>query len=319
MRFVAACRRCGPGAVERPSEMLSSTSTDATPRLFLSRSRTPERSLFRGLLDGRSAAEGFNSPAGLHRRPWLERLRRALQEDLFVLHFQPIVSLADGRVSHYEALLRLADEPHGRLVAPGRFLPAAERYGLVRDIDRMVLAKVAALLGAERGAREVSIAMNVSALSVTDGAMLAHLERQLARHRVDPAQLVIEVTETAAISDMAVAKAFCTGVQALGCAVALDDFGAGFGSFQYLKHLPFSYLKIDGDFIRGLPGSRTDQLVVKALVGVVRGLGRRTIAEFVGDETTMNMLRDFGVDYAQGFEVGRPHPVLPAEVWSELL
>jgi len=125
---------------------------------------------------------------------------------------------------------------------------------------------------------------------------------------------VIELTETAAISDMARAKAFCAGVQALGCAVALDDFGAGFGSFQYLKHLPFNYLKIDGEFIRGLTRSRTDQLVVKALVAVVQGLGRETIAEFVGDSATMSMLRGFGVDYAQGYEVGRPQPALPLAV-----
>jgi EAL domain-containing protein (putative c-di-GMP-specific phosphodiesterase class I) len=101
-------------------------------------------------------------------------------------------------------------------------------------------------------------------------------------------------------------------VQALGCAVALDDFGSGFGSFQYLKHLPFDFLKIDGDFIRALPDSPTDQLVVKALVDVVAGMGRRTIAEFVGDATTLTMLRDYGVDYAQGYEVGRPAPSLPA-------
>ena len=126
----------------------------------------------------------------------------------------------------------------------------------------------------------------------------------------DPSLLVIEVTETAAISDMDSAKAFCGGVLALGCEVALDDFGVGFGSFQYLKHLPFSYLKIDGDFIRGLPSSRTDQLVVRALAGVVRGMGRRTIAEFVGDEPTMEMLRDYKVDYAQGFQVGRPAPLI---------
>jgi EAL domain-containing protein (putative c-di-GMP-specific phosphodiesterase class I) len=122
---------------------------------------------------------------------------------------------------------------------------------------------------------------------------------------------VIEVTETASISDMERAKAFCAGVQALGCAVALDDFGAGFGSFHYLKHLPFRYLKIDGDFIRGLPDSPNDQLVVKALVGVVRGMGRRTIAEFVADEPTLRLLGDFGVDYAQGFQVGRPRPFMP--------
>jgi EAL domain-containing protein (putative c-di-GMP-specific phosphodiesterase class I) len=292
------------------AEMLSSTTTHATPRLVLRRAPAPEQSRYRSLAE-RPAPDRICSPAGLHRRPWLGRLRRALTEDLFVLHYQPIVSLQDGRVSHYEALVRLADQPDGSLVAPGRFLPAAERYGLIRDIDRMVLGKVAALLARETGEGGVRIAMNVSALSVSDGEMLGHIEHGLALHDVDPARLVVEVTETAAISDMRRASAFCEGVQALGCAVALDDFGTGFGSFHYLKRLPFSYLKIDGDFIRGLLRSQTDQLVVKALVGVARGLGRHTIAEFVGDRPTMVMLRSFGVDFAQGYEIGRPHPALP--------
>ena len=290
--------------------MLSTTSTHAAPRVSIRSPRSPAYVGYRDLLEGGALAEQFCSPAGWNRRPWLERLRRALTDDLFVLHFQPIVSLDDGLISHHEALLRLADEP-GELIAPGSFLPAAERYGLIRDIDRMVLEKVSVLLGAQDGPEGVSIAMNLSALSVTDPAMLVHLERRLTHHGVDPSRLVIEVTETAAISDMGAARDFCAGVLALGCAVALDDFGAGFGSFQYLKHLPFSYLKIDGDFIRLLPVSRTDQLVVRALAGVVRGMGRRTIAEFVGDEMTMSMLRSYGVDYAQGFEVGRPSPHLP--------
>jgi EAL domain-containing protein (putative c-di-GMP-specific phosphodiesterase class I) len=291
--------------------MLTSTIARATPRLFLREPPRPAHNRYRGLPDSHALAGRLSSPAGLHRRPWLQRLRRALSEDLFVLHYQPIVSLADGTVSHHEALLRLADVADGQLVAPGRFLPAAERYGLIREIDRMVIEKVAALLGGEHGE---SVAVNLSALSVTDGGMLAHIERRLALHGVDPAQLVIEVTETAAISDMERAKAFCAGVQALGCTVALDDFGAGFGSFQYLKHLPFHYLKIDGDFIRGLTCSPNDQLVVKALVGVARGMGRQTIAEFVGDEPTLELLRSYGVDYAQGFEVGRPRPVFPLAV-----
>ncbi len=290
--------------------MLSSTTPDATPRVFLGRPAAASGAS-PGLVDARALSEGFCSPAGLHRRPWLERLRRALDGGQFVLHFQPIVALSDRRVSHHEALLRLADEPDGRLVAPGRFLPAAERYGLVRDIDRMVIDEVAALLAAEPdpGTR---IAVNVSALSVTDATMLAYIERRLRWHGVEPSQLVIEITETAAISDMDSARIFCAGVLSLGCDLALDDFGAGFGSFQYLKHLPFSYLKIDGDFIRRLPVSRTDQLVVRALAGVVRGMGAHTIAEFVGDETTIAMLRSYGVDYAQGFAVGRPQPTLLA-------
>jgi EAL domain-containing protein (putative c-di-GMP-specific phosphodiesterase class I) len=294
--------------------MLTSTSARATSRLFLQEPAPPVHNRYRGLADPRSRLGGPSSPAGLHRRPWLARLRRALADDLFVLHYQPIVSLADGRVSHHEALLRLADVSDGRLVAPGSFLPAAERYGLIREIDRMVLDKVTDLLGGERDRR--AIAVNLSAVSVTDGGMLAHIERRLELCEVDPARLVIEITETAAISDMNRAKAFCTGVQTLGCAVALDDFGAGFGSFQYLKHLPFRYLKIDGDFIRALPDSPNDQLVVKALVGLARGMGRSTIAEFVGDEATLALLRDYGVNYAQGFQVGRPRPVMPADLHS---
>jgi EAL domain-containing protein (putative c-di-GMP-specific phosphodiesterase class I) len=263
---------------------------------------------YRGAGGRPSGADGYSSQAGLHRRPWLQRLRRALENDLFVLHYQPIVSLLDGGVCHYEALVRLADEPHGRLVGPGSFLPAAERYGLVREIDRLVLGKVLALLAEDQGERGASVAINVSTLSVTDGAMLNHIERGLARRGVDPSRLIVEVTETAAISDMGRARAFCEGVQARGCGVALDDFGSGFGSFQYLKNLPFDFLKIDGDFIRGLPVSRTDQLVVKALADVVRGMGRQTIAEFVGDGATLALLHDYGVDYAQGFAVGRPAP-----------
>src|SRR5271165_4653946 len=301
--------------------MLSSTSSDARPRVFLHGGPAARPGAGPGLLATGSLEDDFCSAAGLHRRPWLERLRRALARGSFVLHFQPIVSLADGRVSHYEALLRLADEADGSLVAPGQFLPAAERYGLIREIDRMVLTRVIALLGSELRSggddleRAPSIAMNVSALSVSDGVLLGHLSQLLSFAPVDPARLVIEITETAAISDMTQAKAFCAGVRALGCAIALDDFGAGFGSFQYLKHLPFDYLKIDGDFIHALPRSHTDQLVVKALVGVVRGLGRQTIAEFVGDAHTLSMLRDYGVDYAQGFVVGRPQPGLPWTAW----
>ena len=141
--------------------------------------------------------------------------------------------------------------------------------------------------------------------------MLGDIERALSGSAVDPSRLIVEVTETAAISNMRRARAFCEGIRSLGCGLALDDFGSGFGSFQYLKQLPFDFLKIDGDFIRVLPVSPTDQLVVKALVDVVTGMGRRTIAEFVGDATTLRMLCDYGVDYAQGFEVGRPTPLAP--------
>jgi EAL domain-containing protein (putative c-di-GMP-specific phosphodiesterase class I) len=288
--------------------MSSSPTSGAAPRLSLGAVGWAGGEQ-RALWHERTERSRFCSAAGMQRRPWMSRLRVALHDGLFVLHFQPIVSLRDGRTSHHEALLRLADEPDGSLVAPGRFLPAAERHGLICEIDRMVVDEVASLL-ADDHRRDAKIAVNVSALSVTDPTMLSHIQDRLAWHGVAPSRLVIEVTETAAISDMRSAKAFCAGALALGCEVALDDFGAGFGSFQYLKHLPFSYLKIDGDFVRLLPVSRTDQLVVRALAGVARGMGRQTIAEFVGDPATISILRSYGVDYAQGYAVGHPEPML---------
>jgi EAL domain-containing protein (putative c-di-GMP-specific phosphodiesterase class I) len=321
---------------------MTNSTTAVSPRLTVPASRLSisDRSPLAGAAWRYRPADGgsFCSPAGC-RRPWLERLRRALRGGLFELHYQPIVALATGEVSHYEALVRLADEPDGRLIAPGEFLPTAERYGLVRAIDRLVVERVAALLGtpasqdpyvlqdarapqwalasernhavpgacAPAGTR---VAINVSALSATDEGMLSHIERQLAHHGVDPTRLVVEITETAAISDMDRARDFCEGLEALGCAVALDDFGVGFGSFYYAKRLPFRYLKIDGDFIRGLCENATDRIMVSAIVEVARGMGRATIAEFVGDEPTMELLRELGVDYAQGFHVGRPRPLV---------
>jgi EAL domain-containing protein (putative c-di-GMP-specific phosphodiesterase class I) len=291
--------------------MSSTPTSPGAPHVWLQAPRAGGRWLYNDELAGSRLC----SAAGAQRRPWLARLTRAIEERAFVLHFQPIVSLGDGAVVHHEALLRLADEPGGSLVAPGRFLPAAERYGLIGEIDRMVLDEaVAALAGVEDPCAR--IAVNLSALSVTDPAMLAHLDSRLTLYGVAPSRLVLEVTETAAIADMRRAKAFCADALGLGCEVALDDFGAGFGCLQYLKHLPFTYLKIDGDFVRLLPVSPTDQLVVAALADIAHGMGRHTIAEFVGDQATIEMLRDFGVDYAQGFAVGRPEPMFALDAPS---
>jgi EAL domain-containing protein (putative c-di-GMP-specific phosphodiesterase class I) len=286
-------------------------STTSTGRVSLSAAEPQREGGYRCEVQ-REGGDGCRSSAGLHGGHWPARLRRALDRERFELHYQPIVALRDGRVSHYEALLRLADDPGGALLAPGAFLPAAERYGLISEIDRMVLARVARMLGRDPSMAGVTIAINVSALSVTDPSMLGFIARTLARHELAPGRLAIEITETAAISDMDSARRFCAGVLELGCGLALDDFGAGFGSFQYLKQLPFSHLKIDGGFIRELPTSRTDQLVVRALARIVRGMGRETIAEFVGDERTIAMLRSYEVDYAQGFQIGMPAPFLEA-------
>lgn len=245
---------------------------------------------------------------------WQQRLRRALEEELFVLHFQPVLSLRERSVAHHEALVRLADERDGTLVEPASFLVHAERSGLIREIDLAVLDRALGLLARralpERPDGAGRVAVNLSALSVSERGLLGALRAALARHRVDPAMLILELTETAAITDLRVARSFCAGALELGCAIALDDFGSGYGSFAYLKHLPFSQLKIDGEFIRHLPASRTDQLIVQALARLACEMGRETVAECVGDEPTLQLLRRFGVDYAQGYAIGRPRPLL---------
>lgn len=214
------------------------------------------------------------------RHTWSERIRDALDRDLFVLHAQPLLDLATGRVDRYELLLRMVDDD-GALIAPGAFLPTAERSGLIARIDRWVVVEACRLLGrSQRVGEQLRFAVNLSGPSMGDPDMLRLLERELAG-LPRRGGLVIEVTETAAIVDVERAKAFAERLGELGCAFALDDFGAGYGSFYYLKHLPFDYLKIDGEFVRGVVDSLADQVVVRSLVTIARELGKRTVAEFV--------------------------------------
>ena len=239
--------------------------------------------------------------AGAMQVPWEQRIRWALDSDGFELHCQPIRALAGGDTSHYELLLRLRDTD-GTLAYPGAFLEVAERLGLIHSIDRWVVTKAIALVAAHPG---LTFALNVSGASIDDPDLLALVHRELRRTGADPARLIFEITETATTARMDDARRFAEALTQLGCQLAIDDFGTGFGSFFYLKHLPVSYLKIDGDFIAN-PRSRADELVIEAIVGMARGLGKRTVAEFVGDEETLSMLRTLGVDFAQGYHVGRP-------------
>jgi len=156
--------------------------------------------------------------------------------------------------------------------------------------------------------------VNLSGKSIGDPELPELIEREIAATGVDPGRLVFEITETAAIANMDLARSFAERLRKLGCRFALDDFGAGFSSFYYLKHLPLDYVKIDGDFIRNLAGSLTDQLVVKSIVDIARGMGMKTIAEFVENAETVEMLREKGVDYSQGYHHGRPEPMRRLEV-----
>ncbi|WP_205696057.1 PAS domain S-box protein [Conexibacter sp. SYSU D00693] len=251
------------------------------------------------------ASDRFAEPRMKARVAWVERIRDALEDDRFVLEAQPIKDLHSGDVAQYELLLRMLDE-HGEVVPPGAFLYVAERYDLIQDIDRWVASRAIELLHQHPG---TVFEVNVSGKSLNDQLLLETVETGLQISGVDPTRLIFEVTETAAVANIHQAREFADRLASLGCRFALDDFGAGFGSFYYLKHLPFDYLKIDGEFVRNCLRSRTDQLVIEAVVRIANGLGKATIAEFVGDERTERFLRAHGVDHAQGFHVGKPAPL----------
>jgi len=244
------------------------------------------------------------------RLAWLDRIRSALAEDRFTLLAQPILDLDGGRVVHHELLLRMVGDD-GDLIAPASFLEIAERFGVVTDIDIWVVRQAIRKL-AEHPGEGLVFEVNLSGSSIGCSRLLEIIERDLAATGVDPRSLIFEVTETAAVSNIPRARAFADRLADLGCRFALDDFGAGFGSFYYLKHLPFDFLKIDGEFVRHCVANHVDRVIVSSLVRVATGLSKRTIAEFVDDESTIALLRDLGVDLAQGYAIGRPAPL---ETW----
>jgi diguanylate cyclase (GGDEF)-like protein/PAS domain S-box-containing protein len=239
---------------------------------------------------------------------WMERIRSALDTSQLTVYGQPIIGLNDGSVDQYELLLRMIDTD-GAVIPPGAFLHVAERYDLIQELDQWVFKQAVRLLEAKGNDSHDSLAVNVSGKSLGSEQFLEVIEAELERSRIEPARLTFEVTETAAIANITVARTFAERLQEFGCRFALDDFGAGFGSFFYLKHIAFDYLKIDREFVTHCLGSRTDQLVIESLVSIARGLNKRTVAEGVEDQATEDFLRIKGVDYAQGYHIARPRPV----------
>ncbi len=190
---------------------------------------------------------------------------------------------------------------------PGSFLPIAERYGLIAEIDRWVITKAI-----ERAATGRHVEANISAWTVANVDLLPLIERLIDESGADPSLLVFELTETAFMQDLDAGRTFARGLHGLGCGLALDDFGTGYASFTYLKTLPFTHLKIDIEFVRGLADSAANRHVVDAIVSLAKGFGQLTIAEGVGDLATLDILKEHGVDYAQGFHLGPPAPISPA-------
>jgi diguanylate cyclase (GGDEF)-like protein len=246
---------------------------------------------------GGRAANCLDGPNG--KLTWPERIREAIKQQRIVVYAQPIFDLRSHCVAREELLVRMLDD-NEEVIPPSSFLPIAERVGLIAEIDRLVLSKAVELAGRSR-----PIAVNVSGASLSHPGLVADVRRAIA-DGLNPSWLDFEITETAAISNMADARSFAQTVTEMGCGLGLDDFGTGFSSFSYLKELPIQHLKLDIEFIRDLCTSPVDQRLVQAMVQFAKAMGQETVAEGVEDADTLAMVRAFEVDYAQGFHIGEP-------------
>lgn len=244
-------------------------------------------------------------PARDRQGSYRTRMAAALDTDRFTLFAQPILELQTNRVLRHELLLRVIDEAGGPQ-SPTHVLDTAERLDAIYDIDLWVVEQ-AMELAAER--TDLCLQINLSGRSVGDPRLTGEVEALIERYGVNPEQLTFEITETALIGNLSEARHFADRIRDLGCQLALDDFGSGYASFRYLRLFPIDLVKIDGEYVVDLVRNPEDQVLVKALVQVCQAYGIHTVAEFVQDEPTLRMLREFGVDYVQGYLIGRPAPV----------
>ena len=245
---------------------------------------------------------------------WLQRLQQALRDDRFVLYTQAIeASDTEAEGPAVEVLVRMLDE-QGRIIAPGEFLRAAERYRLMSLVDRWVVQTAFAALG--RGGLRLppgrSVTINLSGQTLGDSHFLEFVVDCLDRTGVSPAQICFEVTEASVVANVEHARRFIAVLHGMGCQFALDDFGSGVGSFANLKHLRMDYLKIDGSYMRNLARDTVNQAMVQALMKLARTLDFKVIGEQVEDQQSLDAARLLGVDYVQGYVIGRPEPMLPA-------
>jgi len=239
---------------------------------------------------------------------WEERIRQAMEQGRFKLYFQPVFRLADREVTHFEVLLRMIAED-GSVILPSAFLDTAERFGLIGDIDRWVLNEGIRLQAeSRRSGAPITLAINLSGRHFGSQEVMDLIHEAVERHGADASRLIFEVTETAAVENLNQARGFIDALHALGCQLALDDFGVGFSSFHYLKHLPVDMIKIDGSFVRHLDADRFDRIFIHAMTELAEGLGIATVAEFVESEAVALALGELGVDMGQGFHLARPRP-----------
>lgn len=237
---------------------------------------------------------------------WVSRLRDAIDNESFVLRYQPIVCTRTGGTSHHEVLLRMQSES-GRLIAPDAFLPAAVRFGLMAEIDTWLVEKAVAELARYRSeAPDLRFSLNLSANAFEAENLTAFVRSQLAGNEVPPDAVIFEITESLAVRHLSHVEKQISALRELGCGVALDDFGTGYSSLSYLQKLPVDYIKIDGAFIRDLVRNPVDQKMVRLIGEVGREAGMKTIAEYVQNDEAFGLLAKLGIDYAQGYYIGRP-------------
>jgi PAS domain S-box-containing protein len=237
------------------------------------------------------------------RTDWEQRIARTLAEDRMLVYSQPVIDLCEGGAHSFCELLVRKQMPSGEVLAPAAFLPAAERYGLIQSIDVWVVARALEL------ASDVTPAVNLSAVTLCDAHARAEIVAQLGQAPAAARRLIFEITETADPSHLDAACEFAAELTTLGCGLALDDFGVGFGSFTYLRKLPLRYLKIDRSFIRDVVRSRDDRRVVESIIGIGHQFDLRLVAEGIEDAETLEFVRRLGVDFGQGFHLGRPAAV----------
>ncbi|VAW51977.1 diguanylate cyclase/phosphodiesterase (GGDEF & EAL domains) with PAS/PAC sensor(s) [hydrothermal vent metagenome] len=244
---------------------------------------------------------------------WTARISKALEDNRFRLYQQPIVAIKNKEKNHFEILLRMIDED-GNIIPPDAFIPSAERYGLMIEIDRWVIREAFRYININnltdplRNANDI-FAINLSGDSINDVSLLQYILQEKEENNISLENVCFEITETVAISNLSKATIFINELKNYGCQFSLDDFGSGLSSFSYLKNLPVNYLKIDGSFVKNISSDVIDRTMVESIQQVGKVMGLKTIAEHVEDESILTVLEEIGVDYAQGYHLGKPESI----------
>ena len=242
-----------------------------------------------------------------HGCDWNHRIHEAIKHGRLQLYLQPIESISNRQVNHYEALLRMTVAETGEIIRPERFIHAIERTGAIREVDLWVISNAISILS-QRPEIE-RLAINLSAHAFEDAELITLIQSELKHHNVAPERVIIELTETSSLINLEQTHAVIKNLRAIGCKFALDDFGTGYCSFSYLKHLPTDYVKLDGSYIKNICDNELDEAMVRSMNDIAHALGHKTIAECVESPQAINLLSDIGVDYIQGYSIGKPLPV----------